>query len=493
MIKIGRNATNDVILNDPTVSSQHAVLIIGDTGTVQIKDLNSTNGTYVNGKRIQAPSTLSDGDVVRLGNSGIDWKKMIDGPLKTKVTPSPGIILPQGVLQSYKVGRNPDMQVRMPYDDVSGFHAVLYKRSDGSVVVQDNHSTNGTYVNGNKVASQTLCPGDQVMVSGKYPLQWEQLLSVSATPPASKPRLTWVAVAIVMVLLLGGGGAYYWWTHREWSPEKVYATYRKSVVLIYKTWAYAATVQGKPLGSYVGDDNWNNFVIDEEGDVAPGTSASTGTGFFISSDGKIMTNKHVADIMGKERQQEEAKIKEAVQVALVRSFGEQALEVARALEVHYTLFSIGVALNDTHVNSEQDLLPCSIYRVSDNDKVDIAIIQTNSKQTPPEVKHIVNLDERAKKEELTVGSKVYTIGFPKSFTLGGTEAGLEANNQSGEITQERGDFEYGHNITIHQGASGSPIFNSRGKFAGVVVSGFLGLSQGYNQAVQPDKAAALAQ
>ena len=73
-----------------------------------------------------------------------------------------------------------------------------------------------------------------------------------------------------------------------------------------------------------------------------------------------------------------------------------------------------------------------------------------------------------------------------SFIIGTTSEGLEANNQSGEITQVRGRYEYGHNITIHQGASGSPVFDRTGRFAGIIVSGFLGVSQGYNQAIQPD-------
>ena len=40
-------------------------------------------------------------------------------------------------------------------------------------------------------------------------------------------------------------------------------------------------------------------------------------------------------------------------------------------------------------------------------------------------------------------------------------------------------------ITIERGASGSPVFDKYGKFAGIIVSGYLGLSQGYNHSVQP--------
>ena len=122
---------------------------------------------------------------------------------------------------------------------------------------------------------------------------------------------------------------------------------------------------------------------------------------------------------------------------------------------------------------------------------DLAIIQMNSKLTPSDVENIVDLTDIAEEDDLKLGDRIYSIGFPLSFTIGGTDIGLEANNQSGEVTQERGEYVYGHNITIHKGASGSPVFDAYGKFAGVIVSGFIGVSSGYNQAVHPQKAVEL--
>ena len=187
------------------------------------------------------------------------------------------------------------------------------------------------------------------------------------------------------------------------------------------------------------------------------------------------------------------KVKETIQMAIVKRYPNNAgaLALARAVTVKYNIFYTGVALNDTHVSSVNDFIPCSICKVSNDDKIDIAIIQVNTKKTPDGVVNIVDLNDIVTDKELQLGKKVYTIGFPQSFILGDTEIGLEANNQSGEITQQRGEYQYGHNITIHQGASGSPVFNERGKFAGVIVSGYLGLSQGYNQAVQPKRAVEL--
>jgi len=50
-LEIGRSAGADILLNDPSVSSRHAQLLIGDGGT-RIVDLGSKNGTIVNNRRI---------------------------------------------------------------------------------------------------------------------------------------------------------------------------------------------------------------------------------------------------------------------------------------------------------------------------------------------------------------------------------------------------------------------------------------------------------
>ncbi|KIQ35799.1 signal peptide protein [Variovorax paradoxus] len=69
---LGRRAYNDIVIDNLAVSGEHAVLHMSD-GEVQIEDLNSTNGTYVNALAIQK-QTLKDNDVVEVGGCRIHFR-----------------------------------------------------------------------------------------------------------------------------------------------------------------------------------------------------------------------------------------------------------------------------------------------------------------------------------------------------------------------------------------------------------------------------------
>jgi len=77
VIKVGRGKNNDVILNDSTVSRNHLEIFFGDDGLVVVTDLNSANGTTVNGKKITTPTKLDSLDILKAGNSLIKWKNYL--------------------------------------------------------------------------------------------------------------------------------------------------------------------------------------------------------------------------------------------------------------------------------------------------------------------------------------------------------------------------------------------------------------------------------
>jgi len=64
-LRLGRDPAADMVLDDPSVSRRHAIVLRRDGGTVILDD-RSLNGVRVNGKRVMA-QTLRDGDVIELG------------------------------------------------------------------------------------------------------------------------------------------------------------------------------------------------------------------------------------------------------------------------------------------------------------------------------------------------------------------------------------------------------------------------------------------
>ena len=69
-LQIGRSAGAEGRLgDDPEISRQHARISRNPQGELQVDDLGSTNGTYVNGQRISGPTVLKPGDTVQMGRS----------------------------------------------------------------------------------------------------------------------------------------------------------------------------------------------------------------------------------------------------------------------------------------------------------------------------------------------------------------------------------------------------------------------------------------
>jgi len=72
-IMIGRAASSDVVISDEFASNMHAKLVlVGEEWVLQ--DLNSTNGTYLDGKKVGTPVTMTAGATIRIGTTTIDLR-----------------------------------------------------------------------------------------------------------------------------------------------------------------------------------------------------------------------------------------------------------------------------------------------------------------------------------------------------------------------------------------------------------------------------------
>lgn len=71
---IGRAASNTLVLDLPGVSRNHAVIQPGPGGGHLLADLHSTNGTYVNGLRLEQMAPLRDGDKLAFGDTVLTYR-----------------------------------------------------------------------------------------------------------------------------------------------------------------------------------------------------------------------------------------------------------------------------------------------------------------------------------------------------------------------------------------------------------------------------------
>ena len=250
--RLGRDPEGEVVIDADAavVSRRHAEIRLAD-GQYTLTDLKSFNGTLVNGQRITETVSLCDGDQIELGNSG-PRLRLIDpahpAPAHRVVqpgapTPSQKLIPPafgqiaamaqrqtivstSGSLQSttpasgtqaqllarltfdnrtqLSVGRAPDSDVRLDGLQISNRHA-RFVRTNGNVAVEDAGSTNGVYVNGERISGRRNVQLSDVIQIGPFVLQADAAQGVAVYDTRSKTRIDCINIAKVVKNRSGGG------------------------------------------------------------------------------------------------------------------------------------------------------------------------------------------------------------------------------------------------------------------------------------------------
>ena len=77
-LNVGRVSDNDLSINDVSVSKIHAALVMNQQGTLLVADTGSTNGTFINGRRISYGESrpIEEGDVVGFGDIEVRFRKL---------------------------------------------------------------------------------------------------------------------------------------------------------------------------------------------------------------------------------------------------------------------------------------------------------------------------------------------------------------------------------------------------------------------------------
>jgi len=196
-LTLGRGSGCDVVLESPNVSREHARVQMTPDGC-EICDLNSTNGVYVNGRRVSR-AILRPGDQISLGRETPGVQSMCfevvaapeaEHPRPAYPGPSPspepvhphtgfperradesGSIalgqLPLADRVPITIGRDPHARVPLDSPVISRQHARLDPTKDGGHILTDLNSKNGTFVNGKRITRVRLRTGDVIRI-GPY-------------------------------------------------------------------------------------------------------------------------------------------------------------------------------------------------------------------------------------------------------------------------------------------------------------------------------------
>lgn len=170
-LTVGRTPENDLVLDGPTISRSHARLSL-DGMSATIADLGSANGVLVDDRPISGPTAISESSRVRIGEYRLFLERATgrmrpaqDG-LNTAIVNAEQahakLVIIAGAQAGRElmlferivcVGRTDENDITLADTSVSRHHARLKRQDDGTYTLTDLNSSNGTRLNGRRVAS----------------------------------------------------------------------------------------------------------------------------------------------------------------------------------------------------------------------------------------------------------------------------------------------------------------------------------------------------
>lgn len=484
LLVIGNNSNCHIRLNSPFVSGYHAELLLLDNGEILLTDKGSRNGTYLNDQRLQPNKDIpvKRGDAIRIADQLLDWQNVPSLPMPdfTKIKEMRGI------------GTNFRNKHQLQGDKVSRFHATLIKKSDKKWYIQD-HSKNGTMVNGKAIPSNLdikLKKGDKILCAGVpvpnpygegQPINYRKLLTILFIVLA----VSGVGIGVYSFRGCGESNSLQA-PSKLMTDNEIYAKYKNSTVLLIGFYYYKVSAGNLDLGKL----ELPTEVVISEGKLKAvngqrgNMNMYTGTGFFVSEDGKIVTNLHIVRPWLFEKDLSLISDQYKMFMASVASENPALNAFTAQIKVEGVLDYIGMIPNGVYFG-EDNLKKCREFAVHDNIEKDVAILQLETMKLPDK-SSIVDLNQAVVNDtEITVGSHIYTLGFPFGLSLQDLKSpkGIQLLGHGGSITQESTKYSFGFDAASYGGASGSPIFNEKGQLIGILNSG-VSKSQGFNYAIK---------
>jgi pSer/pThr/pTyr-binding forkhead associated (FHA) protein len=181
---LGRTEDNELTIPEPSISSRHCVFILSGAD-VMVRDLNSSNGTYVNGEPV-TEVVLRPGDNIQVGVIDI---KFVPGVRRPKLQPA-AVTSPAPVKQSYALPPTSTIDagttLKLP---------TSYKRRTDLPVIDDSNK-------------------DKAFVSGSSAISYEQLAPDAPKQKKKSGALVWIFL-ILIVLVIAGTAGYFFFVQRH--------------------------------------------------------------------------------------------------------------------------------------------------------------------------------------------------------------------------------------------------------------------------------------
>jgi pSer/pThr/pTyr-binding forkhead associated (FHA) protein len=236
--RIGSAPDSHVRLDRDDIAPVHAELAVA-AGAVTLRVPDPSNPVSVNGKPVQSGViALRGGDII--GVAGVQMRYVVVEVASSTAKANPDadsgatrlrMAIPKFVLRGVSgaafgktfpvpaqlvIGRAQECDISIPSEEISRRHAQVKPTPDG-LLVEDLGSSNGTYINGQRVQSAVLKPGDELRLDAiRFLLVAPGLEIPSSQRPttplpvqdAGQGRGKWIAIGVAIAAAAGGVAAY---------------------------------------------------------------------------------------------------------------------------------------------------------------------------------------------------------------------------------------------------------------------------------------------
>ncbi len=507
LLKVGRDSSCDIVLHSDKASALHAEITILNNGDILLEDKGSRNGTFIMNRPIKPGTQVSikRGDAIRFGDVELIWNQI---PMSDDLSMYKAV---------YGIGTSMRNDIQIVGNTVSRYHATLKIDRKGKAYFQD-HSKNGSTVNGERLSNgqtKQVRRGDSI-VCGGVPVDLSRFI-----PGNGLSKIVGIAAAIAAIVVCCWGG--YPYLKGLWNPTVAPVTTQameNASACVYGGYYFDVTIKDNPFKDMYPEEVWPSVWrfgwLPEKTDKGvrrkavplneyPKANAFeyTGTAFFISSNGEMGTNRHIAVPWEYEKDEFENDIRDYLANQRAKLAPSLSLYSGVTTELEWRarmnrltasdiIISgshsyLGVGLTGSKINNVLDLQQAQVISESEDPHRDVALIRLNSRKTPDYIVKMgavydiekARIDERALKpqdETLTI------IGYPKGETIGtslfnGTE--LRPTIHKASLSKRPDDNQMQIQAVGIGGQSGSPVIDKSHRLVGVLCSGFYGTEVTY--------------